>query len=225
VTDVLGVARRRLKLLLFGAEPRVRPIWFGNARGLRLHIDPKNKSQRIFGLDEYEIAGEFRRCVRQSRSFIDVGASDGFYALVARHLNPDIQCVACEPQQELRELALAMCRDNFGATDFLEWIESPIGQAAPFRSLDEVASKLTSPISIKIDVDGAEMDVLESGKECISLPETQLIVETHSESLEHDAIRFLNSQGKRTRIVRNGLMRTLVPELRPIPHNRWLVAN
>jgi hypothetical protein len=222
---VLGTAIQKLKLMLFGAEPGIRSLWFGNARGLRLYIDPRKKSQRIIGLDEYEIAREFRRCVRHSRSFIDVGASDGYYVLIARHLNSTLQCVACEPQKALRELAFAMWRDNFSSTDFLEWIERPIGQGAQFRSLDDVASILPAPLFIKIDVDGAEMDVLESGKECVSRQDTRLIIETHSETLERDAIDFLRSRGKRTRIVKKGLMRIVIPELRPIAHNRWLVAN
>jgi hypothetical protein len=81
-----------------------------------------------------------------------------------------------------------------------------------------------SPGFIKIDVDGGEMDVLQSGQDLLAARRSSVLVETHSPELEEDCNAFLKTAGYLTAIIRNASWRTLVPETRPTPHNRWLWA-
>src|SRR5438105_3631706 len=94
---------RMVKRLFFGRGERPRAIWFGLAKRCVFIIDPANKSQRIVGLDEAEITNHLRRYLRRSRTFIDVGASDGYYPIVAKKLNPSLVSIGCEPQQLMHE--------------------------------------------------------------------------------------------------------------------------
>jgi methyltransferase FkbM-like protein len=91
-------------------------------------------------------------------------------------------------------------------------------------SLDSLAAALLGRGFIKIDVDGAELDVLRSGPECLSRTGLDLLVETHSSQLEVECTDLLKRHGFECLVVRNAWWRTILPEQRPIDHNRWLWA-
>ena len=80
--------------------------------------------------------------------------------------------------------------------------------------------ELERPDFIKVDVDGGELDVLQSAESTLSQVPA-LIVETHSAELERACGRLLVDHGLRVTVVSQ---RKLGTEMRPIPHNRWLVA-
>jgi hypothetical protein len=96
--------KQLLKKILFGRKTRSRRIWLGLSAGLNFQIDPANKTQRLLGLDEWEIAPFMRHFLSCSKSFVDIGSSDGFYALTALRLNPEIQIVACDSEPALEKL-------------------------------------------------------------------------------------------------------------------------
>lgn len=77
---------------------------------------------------------------------------------------------------------------------------------------------------IKIDVEGAELDVLKGAEQTLRRLPCGVVVETHALHLEKECLALLQGLGYQTRIVRNGWYRALLPETRKIPHNRWLVA-
>ena len=113
---------------------------------------------------------------------------------------------------------------NFDDTEFVEWKNQAVGSKSDQVSLDEVCKDLPRPILIKVDVDGFELDVLESGRSTLEEGDCCLILETHSQELESSCLDLLKSLGKSVKIIPNGRMRFLVPERRPIPHNRWAYA-
>jgi Methyltransferase FkbM domain len=76
---------------------------------------------------------------------------------------------------------------------------------------------------VKIDVDGAELDVLSSGETLLRFLRPYLLIETHSQDLETHCIGFLASLGYNVSIIRNAWWRIFLPEQR-IAHNRWLWA-
>jgi Methyltransferase FkbM domain len=77
---------------------------------------------------------------------------------------------------------------------------------------------------IKIDVDGLELDVLQSGKSLFSEGKVDLLVETHSFELEKSCIEWLQQRGYNCKIIKNAWWRSIIPEQRPISHNRWFFA-
>jgi Methyltransferase FkbM domain len=56
---------------------------------------------------------------------------------------------------------------------------------------------------IKIDVDGFELDVLQSGKSLFSAGKVDLLVETHSFELEKSCIEWLQVRGYNCKIIKN----------------------
>jgi hypothetical protein len=90
--------------------------------------------------------------------------------------------------------------------------------------LDSLMPSIHYPCLIKVDVDGAEVDVLAGARMLNTQPGVRWLIETHSAELEAGCVRQLESFGFTTRIVPNAWWRVLVLETRPIAHNRWLVA-
>lgn len=223
---MLSLRRRMLKLIklrLVAAGVRAHAVRFGPARGLRLYADSAHKSQRIFGLEEREIAAIFQSAVARSNSLVDVGASDGYYTIWASVVHPSIVCVACDPVVGFREAFERNAALNHVNLSNIRWEPRLVG--SQFSRLDGLLEGLPDPVCIKIDVDGAEMDVLESGRHQLDRRDATLIVETHAPELERDVLQFLTGLGFRCQVIKNAWWRMLIPELRPIPHNRWLLAS
>jgi len=213
--------------LLGKPGPRPRQISRGLLKGLNFTIDTSNKSMRLLGLDESEIAPVTRKLASEVKSAADVGANDGWYALYFAS-RPNIERVfAFEPLAAVLETV----RGNFGLNDpdfmkKLTLVEAFVGNKTGqdhWVSLDDYLSQLPEPIMLKIDVDGGEIDVLEGARQVLS-KDCRLVVETHSPELEKGCIERLTAMGYSCRIIGNAWYRALVPENREIAHNRWFVA-
>jgi hypothetical protein len=89
--------------------------------------------------------------------------------------------------------------------------------------LDSLTESVEAPCFVKMDVDGAEEQILEGAKTFNSLPGVRWLIETHSKELEDACEKILKGAGYQTRIISNAWWRVFVPELRP-GHNRWLAA-
>jgi hypothetical protein len=217
--------RQFAKNLVFGRGERPHKIWFGVGRGCRFVIDPANKSQRILGLDEAELAGVFRRFAGLSRTFIDVGASDAFYPIIALRLNPDLVAVGCEAQPALEARAWENYRLNFPVDKpRMEWVAKEVGDGSGQVRLDDLAADRPGPVFVKIDVDGGEVAVLRSGPRLLARRDCTLLLEVHSEQLESDCVELLRGLGYERRVIKNAWWRGVVPEHRPIGWNRWVSA-
>jgi hypothetical protein len=213
------------KRLLFGRGPRPHKIWFGPGAGRTFIIDPASKSQRILGLDEAEIAGLFAAQAVLARTVIDVGASDGYYTILALCLNPSATAIGCEPLDAHRQHALDNYRLNVpgGGTRF-EWVTQLVGGEAGQATLDQLVAHRDGPLLVKIDVDGAEIDVLRSGERVLARRDCRLLIEVHSPALETGVIDVLTSHRYTCRIIDNAWWRAIVPERRPGELNRWVFA-
>ncbi len=217
--------RRFAKKLLFGAGPQPRSILFGPGRGSKFIVDPASKAQRILGLDEAEIASTFRNAVKRATTFIDVGASDGYYPILALRMNPSVETIGCEMHGPLEEQARENYRLNFPSENrSFTWIAKPVGLGEGQVVLDELTEGRPGPILVKIDVDGVEIDVLDSAERLLSRDDGAFLIETHSAALEQGVIALLEAKGYGCRIIKNAWWRAAIPEARPIELNRWVFA-
>ena len=91
-------------------------------------------------------------------------------------------------------------------------------------SLDSLIGSIQLPCFIKMDVDGAEAKILKGAAKLNGHGGVRWLIETHSKSLESECLDQLKAAGFETRIIRNAWWRALIPELRPIEHNRWLAG-
>jgi hypothetical protein len=211
-------------------KPGMRPreVSRGLLKGLRFNIDTRSKSMRLLGLDESEIAAVTRKLAGEAKSAADIGANDGWYALYFAS-RPNIERVlAFEPEPSV----IAAMRENFGLNDGRGFtskttmVNAFVGNTSEsgWVKVDDYFSELTPPVLLKIDVDGGEIDVLEGARQVLTSRHCSLIVETHSPELEKGCIAMLEGLGYRCEIIGNAWYRTLLPEHRAIPHNRWFVA-
>ncbi len=213
------------KRVLFGRGPRPHKIWFGVGARRTFILDPANESQRILGLHEIEIGSIFAAQVRTIRTFLDVGASDGYYTILALCLNPSATAIGCDPHEPYRESAEDNYRLNFpGGGPVMKWESQLVGRQAGQTTLDRLAEHHEGPFLVKIDVDGAELEVLRSGERLLSRRDCRVLLEVHSPRLEAEVIGFLTAKHYTCRIVGNAWWRSVIPERRPGELNRWVFA-
>lgn len=220
--------KKLIKKLLFGNSPQYFTIRFGIGKGIKMKIDPSHKSQRIIGLDEFEIHTPFKLFARNSSAFVDIGSSDGYYGLIYKKYNPSGSIVSCEAQSHFEaeqrknyEINKLDLKDNF------YFHSSFIGSVNSNKtiSIDSLVKKYSlKDIFLKIDIDGGELEALKGAAETLKNNSCMLIVETHSQQLEKDCIALLENIGYQCKIIPNAALRKLIPERRIIEHNRWLTA-
>lgn len=211
-----------LKKALLPAGRHWRTIKLGPAKGIRMQLDLSSQTQRLLGLDEQELFAPLRKLMPQCRSMVDVGANDGYYTLIFLR-SPAERIVACEggPMTRLIENAAA---NGFEPGDRFSMVNNLIGPGSTQTPLQKVIQNLPGPILIKLDVEGAEWDVLESCLPFDRLSDLRFIVETHSLELEEKCQQWFADHGFDSSIIPNASWRWLLPETRLVAHNRWLVA-
>jgi precorrin-6B methylase 2 len=194
-----------LKPLLFSDVTSPRTVKTGPGRGVIALFNRRHDLQREFGLYERELHAVYRRLIRPGSVVYDIGAADGLEALTYAALGARV--FAFEPDPDaLAKLERNVALNPGAAVTIVPQRYEP-GLAPP-------------PDAVKLDVDGAEVDVLNA------LPDrpAAIIVETHSEELEASCRTLLSARGYDVRTVPNAWWRRLYPEWRPTEFNRWLVA-
>jgi precorrin-6B methylase 2 len=206
-------------LVTQGRRPmRVRAGIFKN---LILDLEPATDTQISLGLYEQETFFSIRQAARDSTWMLDIGAGSGELSIFFLRQPKCLIVHAFEPQPA----ALALFRRNLALNQLSEDSQLVIHQTfagAAGTPLDGLHLDLDAPGFLKIDVDGAEMDVLESAEQMLTQGRPDVLVEVHSEALEAACIARLTGLGYRIKVIKIAWWRFAVPERRPIAHNRWI---
>ena len=208
-----------------GRTPRT--IRGGLLAGLRMQVDFAHETQRWLGLQEREIHGLLRRFSEGIRTAVDVGASDGMYTLYFLARTPAQKVLAFEPCSERlsllkANLALNHLEDNQRLEMVPKFVRASLG--ADSVTLDSFAPSIVPPCLVKVDVEGGEAELLRGAPSLLGWRGMRWIIEVHSKDLEEECIEILRAAHYRTQIVPNAWWRAVVPELRPLELNHWLVA-
>src|SRR4051812_44981939 len=75
-----------LRRLVKGSSGSVRRLPLGPGRGLRMELHPTSPLDMYLGLYEYELAGHIEGFCTPETVCFDIGAFDGYYALVFTRL-------------------------------------------------------------------------------------------------------------------------------------------
>ena len=210
--------------LVFGNEVRPFAVHAGLLRGLTFEIDVRVDTQQLTGLYEREIRSAVRRFASRACTALDIGAGEGYYTLYFASRPGIRKVIACEPDLErLRLLERNLALNPAHGTEKVSVHPVCVGVAGS-QDLETLLKGNPEPMLLKIDVEGAELEVLESGKDVLGRRDLMLIIETHSPELERECHAFLRRLGYECTIRKNGWYRKIVPELRHLPHNRWLIA-
>lgn len=217
---------RSVKRLLVSETVKPRRILAGPFKGIRMNLSLRNQMQIYCGLFERELHPSIRHLSRGIATAIDIGAAYGEYTIFFLTKTPARKIFAFEPglqylsilkdhlemnQADLSRVALST--KLVGASDSEQAI-----------SLDSLAQVVQTPCLVKMDVDGAEEQILQGATLFNLRPDIRWIIETHSKELEVRCVEMLKAAHFETKIIPNAWWRTFLPEMRPTEHNRWLVA-
>lgn len=217
----------RLKNRFTSEERKPRRILTGPFQGIVMNLSLRTQAQFYAGLFERETHPWLRRLSKDVATAIDIGVAHGEHTIYFLRktkaanvfaFEPDVSCIPF-----LREnLVLNGCRWS----DRLQISTKFVGASGSGQeiSLDSLAPSVHSPCIVKMDVDGAEEQILQGAKHFNGLPGVRWLIETHSRQLEIACEGMLQDAGFQTRIIPNAWWRVFVPEWRPSGHNRWLAA-
>jgi len=217
----------RFKHWILGRGRKPRKIWSGPLRGLKMTLDPANQSQYIMGLHEREVYRWLGPLSQGALSAIDIGAASGEYALYFLTRTKVEQLLTFDPdpvsrQEFIANLALNGFSEEPRLKTSMQYLRSKAD--ADSTTLDDLLPELKLPVAIKMDVDGGEVDILEGAKKLLATGQSRWLIETHAKDLEDECVKRLTAAGLKVTIIPNAWWRIIVPEQRPIPHNRWLIA-
>lgn len=225
-----------LKLLKSLLPDRTKPtrILRGPFRGAVIVMNPRNSMRKVFGLYERELNFCLERVLPLVTRVLDVGANDGYFTLgcaaaFQRLGKKACEIIAFEPQQKhAYTLRQSIDQKTVGPTKiniFQTLVGSKDGPG--ITTLDAVRWKVGAPYSrdhtlVKIDVEGAEMDVLEGAMSWLN-PTNYFVIEVHQESFLDSIPRLFTQRGLQLTKVDQRPMRLLGPEVRS-KENWWLVS-
>ena len=207
-----------------GARPRT--VLFGPMSGLVFNIDLRHQTQFMLGLYETEVNHWLQRLSGGVCTFIDVGAAFGALTLYGLAKTRASTVIAFEPDAASRSALNENTGLNDVDADGLILEDQLVGQVDTRNqcTLDAYIDNIQQPCFVKVDVDGGEEEVLRGAERVLEMNDVRWIIETHSEQLEIDCLKILEEHGYHVVIVDNAWWRAIIPEQRPIPHNRWIVA-
>lgn len=208
----------RLPLRLI-PETAVLPVLQGPLRGKKW-IAGSSSHGCWLGSYEYQKQRRFQSSVRPGDVVFDVGANVGFYSLLASVLvGSQGKVYAFEPLPQnlrflIRHLELnrvgnvsafeTAISDRSGVARFQEARNNSMGKLAESGSLtvntttiDELVAcgECAPPDLLKIDVEGAELAVLQGARQTLATRRPTLFLATHGQEIHGECCRLLKSLG------------------------------
>lgn len=192
----------------------------GVGKGLRLGVHLRHEKYYFTGLHEPWVQQAIADRLRPGMIFWDVGAHIGFHTLSASRIVTASGMVrAFEPSSENRQRLLANIHRNNASNVVVESCavgadagsvmlyehssstmrsliperEQSLGEVVTCRTLDELSLSNLPPDLIKIDVEGAELDVLNGAQHLLRSVHPILIIEFLSAERLGEARKLLTS--------------------------------
>jgi hypothetical protein len=208
-------------------RPVLLPILLGPFRGAHLHMNPRHSLRKVFGLYEHELNGWLKIVLPRVTRVLDIGANDGYFtfgcAAAFERNNKKASILAFEPQQQHVDKLTATIRDRATSSVDIKVHAVEVGSrtTATCLCLNDIASNGEVSL-VKIDVEGAEIEVLEGGSTWLN-GNTFFLIEVH---------RFEYLASIKDRFERHGILLDQVDQ-KPLPllgretrdtANWWLVS-
>jgi hypothetical protein len=206
---------------------KVYTIKSGIVGGMKMNLDLRHQTQIYLGLSEREIYSAMRRFSRDAMTTVDIGSAYGEYTLFFLQKTSARHVFAFDPDEGSRQNFYSnLLLNGFENDRRLHFSTKLVGERDDGSTikLDSLIDSIESPCVIKIDVDGGELSVLRGAAGLTKMRDVRWVVETHSKALELGCLEFFRDAGYQSQIVENAWWRRIVPEQRPIEHNRWLLA-
>src|SRR3990172_7220679 len=212
---IIGMAKNAL-LPRGKAFRRVR---FGPAAGCVMMLDLQYELRTFLGVYERELLPHYHALLRPGLKSFDVGGNNGYTALlIASITRKDVASFDCE-RAAVIEMRKVFERNDLPIVAVEAFVGRDTGEGR--ITLDDAAEQFFVPDFIKMDVEGAEVDVLLGAQRLLATRKPDMIVEVHGQKVEAECIKILVSHGYKPTIVDPS---RFFPENRPLAFNRWLVC-
>jgi Methyltransferase FkbM domain len=168
--------------------------------------------RKVFGLYETELSPWVAEALKRTDLVLDVGANDGYFtfgcAAAMKRQGKAVRIISFEPlSNHVRQLEIARSKAGF-TTSEIEVVPKLVGRAAgpDMVTLDMFADRYAGAHAtlIKIDVEGAEIDVLDGAPRWLS-HRTMLLIEVHKAEYLQEIPRRLAGFGALDRVDQKAL--------------------
>ncbi|MDQ4095464.1 MAG: FkbM family methyltransferase, partial [Actinomycetota bacterium] len=192
----------------------------GPLRDMVLDVDPRALDM-VIGRYEPAIQSVIDATLRAGDVAFDVGSNLGYFTLLmAKKVAPGGRVVAFEPDPEMFAALSTNLTRNLADADHVTPLAKAAGAAAgkvrfargwratrgrvvptggdlevETVALDDAADRFGTPRLLKIDVEGAELDVLRGARGVLKEARPLVLVEVHSTDLEIECARLLERLG------------------------------
>jgi hypothetical protein len=147
-------------------------------------MNPRNSLRKVFGIYEHELNSWLDAVLPRVDTVLDVGANDGYFtfgcAAAFERRRQSATIVAFEPQAQHLQTLSATLKDQSYRSVSISLRQSLVGSCSQHGmvSLNEMEQPVGVSALIKIDVEGAEMEVIE-GASCWVRPTNYFLIEVH----------------------------------------------
>jgi len=212
----------------FPNRPVATRIWRGPFRGARIVMNPRQSMRKVFGFYEHELNCWLERALCRVTRVLDVGANDGYFtfgcAAAFRRLGKTGKIIGFEPQREcVRALRASVAAQK--STDIrFEIIQSLVGcdVREGMTTLDALPIAGRTHTLVKIDVEGAELDVIKGARSWME-PSNPFVIEVHQETFLCPLKQMFFERGTQLVQMDQRPLRLLGREARA-EQNWWLVS-
>ena len=182
----------------------------GPLAGMTLELDPPIQADVVIGAYERAATDAIVRHLRPGDVALDVGSHFGYFALLmSSAVAPEGRVVCFEPDPEIvPTLERNLARNSPGRVDVTAVNAAVAGNAGTRRfarggqtsrgslsdrgdvevralTLDDAVAEHGVPKLVKVDVEGAELQVLDGASRLLQRGETVFVIEVHSDALLH----------------------------------------
>jgi hypothetical protein len=165
------------------------PILRGPFKGATIHLNPRHSVRKILGVYEHELNSWLEAVLPRINTVVDVGASEGYFtfgcAAAFRRLNKSGKIIAFEPEKIAFDRLQSGLKDQQSDQAPISLHNSFVGaQCGPDTTtlddffLRQSNEKRPENALIKIDVEGAELDVI-AGSSLWLNPTNYFLIEVH----------------------------------------------
>lgn len=209
------------------------PILSGPFRGAIIKLNPRYSLRKVFGIYEHELNEWLERVLPRVDTVLDVGANDGYFsfgcAAAFRRFSKSAEIIAFEPVlQHFEELKSSLYNQpknkiQISLHNCLVGSEVKSGMT----TLDAIAhqrntSKQHTNVLIKVDVEGAELEVI-AGASLLLNPTNYFLIEVHDASFLDILTQRFSVEGIKLRQV-NPQALPIVGREKRSESNWWLVS-
>lgn len=204
-------------------------IWRGPFRGAHVVMNPRDSLRKILGLYEHELNDWLEQVLHRVTRVVDVGANDGYFAFgcgaAFKRMGKSGEIVAIENQDQ-HIVKLRSSIKAQGRTDVTyQLVQAYAGREDKpgYVTLDSLAKPgQQTNTMVKIDVEGAEMEVVEGARKWIC-PSNYFVIEVHEERFLPQLQKIFAAHGHALLQVNQRPLPVLGREQREL-NNWWLVS-